>query len=267
MSSLASKPQPKRVKHKAPKAAFSFKRQVLPPVLGISMMLCVFGLLNGQYLIAQARYRFDKPAAVPVAHVQKTDATKPPTEASTKIDPTIAPAISIPAIDVKAPIVVDEKSYVEWKVQLALRQGVVHYGQTAMPGQKGNMVILGHSSGQLWAPGGYKFVFTLLEKLKAGDNITIDYQGTRYTYQVTDSKVVTPDDLSILDQTSQPTLSLVTCTPVGTSKNRLVVHAKQISPKPITDHAVSKSTTPVTATKLPGSDNSTSLWQRVREAL
>jgi sortase A len=260
MATSRAKRQPK---HKAPKPPFSFKRQLLPPLLGIGVMLCVFGILNGQYLIAQYQYHTNKaqPAAQVAPAPAKTD------EASTKIDPTIAPTLEVPSINAKAPIVVDEPSYTEWKVQLALRRGVVHYGQTAQPGQKGNMVILGHSSGQLWAPGGYKFVFTLLDKVKAGDKINVDYKGTKYTYQVTDTVIVAPDDLSILNQTSTPTLSLVTCTPVGTSKSRLVVHAKQISPAPSTDSNVHRATVPVTATQLPGSDTSVSLWKRIRNAL
>jgi sortase A len=252
-----------RVKPRAPKLPFSFKRQILPPLTGIIVMASVFGLLNGQYLLAQYRYRFDTPKSV-ISH--STASTQAIPVADTKIDPSIAPTIRIPAIGVEAPII-DEPTYTEWKVQLALRRGVVHYGQTVSPGQNGNMVVLGHSSGQLWAPGDYKFIFTLLDKLKAGDRVSIDYQGTRYTYEVTGSDIVSPDDLTVLTQTDKPMLSLITCTPVGTSKNRLIVHAKLISPKPTTTESaesIKKSTQPVTATELPGSDHSVSLWQRVR---
>jgi sortase A len=262
---MAERKQQRRPKkHTAPKVPFSFKRQLVPPLLGIAVMLMIFGLLNGQYLVAQYRYRFTKPQTV----AQVTPSTTSKTDvASTNIDPAIAPTLEVPSISVKVPIVVDEPSYIEWKVQLALRRGVVHYGQTAMPGQKGNMVILGHSSGQLWAPGDYKFVFTLLDKVRAGDKISIDYKGTKYTYQVTDTIVVAPDDTSILNPTDKPTLSLVTCTPVGTSKSRLVVHAKQISPAPSTDPSAKRATVPVTATQLPGTDTSTSLWKRLRDLL
>ena len=228
------------------------------------MMLGVFGMLNGQYLMAQAQYHFNKPAAVKQVSTTRTASAAP---ASTAIDPALPPTLSIPSIGVSAPLVLDEQSYVDWRVQIALRKGVVHYGQTAMPGGKGNMVLLGHSSGQLWAPGDYKFVFTLLDKLKPNDTLTIDFQGTRYTYQVTDSQVVAPDDLSVLEQTTTPTLSLITCTPVGTSKSRLVVHAKQISPVPATEQTATapKIAAPVASAELPGTDTSTSLWQRIRD--
>lgn len=248
-------------KHKAPKLPFSFKRQILPPLLGIAVMSAVFAGLNGQYLMAQYRYHTIKP----VANVQSTPhSTNPSSDNPTKIDASLPPSLDIPSIKVKAPIIMDEQSYIEWKVQKALQKGVVHYGQTAVPGQRGNVVILGHSSGQPWAPGDYKFVFTLLDKLQKGDTIHLNYQGTRYTYTVADSTVVKPDDVSVLKPTDKPTLSLITCTPVGTSKNRLVVHAVQTSPTIDQEMKQHKQPAPTTSVSLPGSDTSTSLWDRVR---
>jgi LPXTG-site transpeptidase (sortase) family protein len=118
-------------------------------------------------------------------------------------------------------------------VQKALRSGVVHYGQTANPGQSGNVVIVGHSSGEPWTLGSYKYIFTLLNKVIAKDKIIIDYSGVRYIYEVIAADIVRPTDLSILEQPkNQFNLTLVTCTPVGTSKDRLIIHAKQTSPKP-----------------------------------
>jgi LPXTG-site transpeptidase (sortase) family protein len=223
-----------------PKAPFSFRRNLMPPLLGIMVFASVLGLLNAQWIVAQVQYRFVKP--VPVSNY--TISTAAP-------DPNAADLI-IPKIDVKAPVVYDEPSFYEWKVQLALRRGVVHYGTTAVPGQAGNIVVLGHSSGQLWAPGDYKFVFTMLDKLQVGDKMIVDYKGTRYIYQVSDRQIVKPDDISILQPTKKPQLTLVTCTPVGTSKNRLAVIAKQISPKPDTAKPVAPDQIkPITATSIP----------------
>jgi hypothetical protein len=83
-----------------------------------------------------------------------------------------------------------------------------------------------------WTPGVYKFVFTLLDKLQAGDEIIVDYNGTRYIYRINSTEVVSPDNINVLKPTDpkKHSLELITCTPVGTSKNRLVVHAEQISP-------------------------------------
>jgi LPXTG-site transpeptidase (sortase) family protein len=224
-----------------PKAKITFRHNIVPPVLGFLMFAGVLGLLNAQWLVAQYRYRFVK--TVPESSLTATAA----------VDPNAPAKLYIPKISLTAPMVTDEKSYEPGKVQLALRRGVVQYGgASADPGQKGNTVIVGHSSGQLWAPGDYKFVFTLLNKLANDDRIFIDFKGTRYIYRVSGTKVVPPTDLSVLQPTDQPQLTLITCTPVGTSKNRLVVVARQVSPKPETAApATSGINAPVTGSAIP----------------
>ncbi len=201
-----------------PKAPFSFRKNLLPPLLGLMVFASILGLLNAQWLSAQYQYRFMAPVAQSNVAVS-TDAPDPK-----------ALNITIPSINLTAPVVYDETSYDEGKVQLALRRGVVHYGTTALPGQAGNAVLIGHSSGQLWSPGEYKFVFTLLDKMKQGDRIFVDYKGTRYIYRVTSMVVVNPSDISVVQPTTQPQLTLITCTPVGTNKQRLIVRASQVSP-------------------------------------
>jgi LPXTG-site transpeptidase (sortase) family protein len=223
-----------------PKAPFSFRRNVLPPLLGFMVFAGVLGLLNHQWVIAQAQYRFYQPNTQATAVIEATS----PDKDSVKL--------LIPKINVDAPIVYDEPSFADWKVQTALRRGPVHFGTTALPGQAGNMVVVGHSSGVAWAPGDYKFVFTLLDKLTVGDRILLDYKGTRYIYKVSETKVVKPSDLSVVQSTTKPQLTLITCTPVGTSTNRLVVIAKQVSPKPETATPInSEDVKPVTAFTIP----------------
>ena len=114
------------------------------------------------------------------------------------------------------------------------------------------MVIFGHSSGQVWAPGDYKFIFTLLNKVAVNDAVYVDYNGTRYTYKVTGTEVVNPSDVKVLDQGTGHNLTLITCTPVGTSKSRLIVHAAQISPAPTKD-TTSNSRAATSINELPGS--------------
>lgn len=245
---------------------FSFRKHIVPPVAGVLVMAAVLGLLNGELIWARLHYSFtkrDSTAAIIVKQPPKATDTPAP---APKPDPSKPASVIIPSIDVNAPVVFDEPATVEWKVQLALRRGTVHYGDTAVPGQSsGNVVIVGHSSGQPWAPGDYKWVFTLLDKVKVGDQVQINYQGIAYVYQVTDTVVVDPTDASVLAPTDKPTLSLVTCTPVGTSKNRLVVRAKQISPAPVTPKATEPAAKPTPKkADLPGSDHTTSLWQSIK---
>jgi len=139
--------------------------------------------------------------------------------------------IIIPKLNVNAPIIF-EPSIAEESIQNALRNGVVHYAGTALPGEPSNSVIVGHSSNDWWEPGNYKFVFALLEKLEPGDQIQVNYQKKRYVYQVAGKKIVAPTEISVLQPTTDPILTLITCTPPGTSWKRLIITANQIEPSP-----------------------------------
>lgn len=244
------------------------RRNVLPPLAGLLVMALILGAFNAQYLTAQWQYR-----AAPSASAVAAEQPQPVVNGESTANPNQArgPYLSIPSIGVEAPIVF-EPSFEEPKVQVALRDGVVHYGDTPNPGQAGNMVILGHSSGQPWAKGNYKFVFTLLEKVTVGQNIVVDYQETRYTYRVTQSYVVSPADTTPLAATDKPSLTLITCTPVGTSTNRLIVKAELISPvapagAARTADRAADTTAPSAAAQNPApsalpASASGSLWQR-----
>lgn len=167
--------------------------------------------------------------------------------------------LMIPAINVDAPVVF-VSSRNEKKIQEGLQNGVVHYSGTATPGEIGNTFITGHSSNYWWAPGKYNNVFIFLDKLKAGDKAVAYHQGKKFIYTVKSKEVVSPKDFKILAQTDTPTMTLMTCTPPGTSWKRLVVRLDR------TDPAYYKPTT-VTKEKViniapPEGDKST-LWDKV----
>lgn len=210
-----------------------FRKHILPPLMGIIVMVGIYGFFNSQLVFAKFNYRV---SALEPAEVQKRNAT---TE-STAIDPSMLPRIVINKIKVTAPIIFDLAESSETTFQKALQKGVVHYPETAKPGTSGNTVIFGHSSNQIWAPGDYKFVFALLEELTEGDKIFIEYQGIRYTYEVIGMKVVPPTDISVLQPSSKSKLTLITCTPVGTNEKRLIVEAILTSPKLNQDTDTSK---------------------------
>lgn len=116
----------------------------------------------------------------------------------------------------------------EKDMQEALKNGVVHYPGTSLPNQNGNVVITGHSSYFPWDPGRFKDVFALLHQLVEGDKIVVYYEQKKYIYQVTNIKVVMPDNVDVLKQTPTDQLTLITCTPVGTNLKRLIVTAQPI---------------------------------------
>ena len=174
-----------------------------------------------------------------------------------------APELIIPKINVQIPIIYATDNS-DNTIENDLESGVVHYADTAMPGQNGNLVIFGHSSNNIFNPGKYKFAFVLLHQLSSGDTFYIDNNGVRYTYEVYQTQIVSPDDVSVLDVTSKPaTATLITCDPPGTSINRLVVSAEQIDPSLSSNTAQTTNNQQAISetTVLPG--NSPTLWSRI----
>ncbi len=206
----------------APKKRMTLKeflRKFRPLITGVITFVLLFLVFKSPILISQLSYLTDKPKTAPT----ETNGANAAVPAN--------PVISIPKINVNAPIVF-AKDNAEAAIQKDLEGGVVHYAHTALPGERGNAVIFGHSSNDWWEPGNYKFVFVLLDKLQVGDTYTVNYNSRQYVYRVTESKVVEPTDLSVLRQGKDNELTLITCTPPGTSWKRLVVRSVQISPSP-----------------------------------
>ena len=132
----------------------------------------------------------------------------------------------IPKIGVDAPII--------WNIEnkdlnAKLLEGVVHSSGTALPGAVGNIFITGHSSYYSWVQSPYKDVFALLDSIGPGDQIFIKYNNKIFTYQVNTKKIVSPNETSVMNQGNGYNLSLMTCVPVGTNLNRLIISASQLS--------------------------------------
>lgn len=158
--------------------------------------------------------------------VQSQNLSTPTPEAATIFDPITAATLSIPKIGATAPVIWNVP---EDQTQDKLLEGVVHLQGTALPGNQGNIFITGHSSYYSWVTSPYKDVFALLEKVSVGDKIYIQYQNKSFTYEVTDTKVVSPNNLSVLEQTPDHNLTLMTCVPIGTNLSRLIVTSREIS--------------------------------------
>lgn len=153
------------------------------------------------------------------------------------VDPTVTQAVSpdprliIPKLNIDVPVAFDIPLS---DVDSAMNHGVAQFsipGANALPGQVGNLVLSGHSAGDIYSSNPYKFIFSGLERLEEGDLIYINYESVRYTYQMTKSEVVEPDNVAaLIYATKKPILTLITCTPLGTSRYRLLITAEQISP-------------------------------------
>ncbi|MEI6054222.1 MAG: sortase [Candidatus Saccharibacteria bacterium] len=146
------------------------------------------------------------------------------------------PRLIIPKINIDVPVNYDVGNDYDSQMK-AMENGVAHFsipGASSHPGQIGNTVIAGHSSNGLFQKGDYKFIFVQLEKLAKGDTIYANYNSIRYTYSVTRIEIVGPNDVQkLVYETNKPVMTLITCTPIGTDKQRLLVIAEQISPDPL----------------------------------
>lgn len=237
-------------------------KSFMPPLVGLFVALLVFGVFNSQFLSGRIAYG--------LSSVDKNTAeSKDKQSEAIAPDKETEPQITINKIQVNAPVIFQQVAEDEAEFQRLLQNGTVHYPNTTRPGEGGNTVIFGHSSGQWWAPGNYKFVFTLLEKLEPNDKIFIDYDGVRYMYLVSKKYIVTPDDVSVLQPTTDSRLTLITCTPVGSNAKRLIIEATQVIPVPkerdqklIKSNLDSLQSAPQ---KLPGGSPST--WETIQRAL
>ncbi len=146
--------------------------------------------------------------------------------------------IVIPKIGKNIPVVgvaPDSLLKADWNqlekdIQESLKDGVVHYPGTAEPGQLGNVFITGHSSYYFWDGGKYKDVFARLHDLDVGDEFTIFWEQDVYKYRIRERKVVPPEETSVLKQPrNEKIATLMTCTPIGTAKDRLILVAEQLN--------------------------------------
>lgn len=103
-----------------------------------------------------------------------------------------------------------------------LQLGPGHIPGTSLPGQDGNIAIAGHRDS----------FFRPLRAIRLNDTIHLHSNGKDAVYRVTSTKVVPPSDTRVLQPTSRPSLTLVTCYPfryVGPAPMRFVVRAERIT--------------------------------------
>jgi sortase A len=153
--------------------------------------------------------------------------------------------IIIPKINVDVPVYYDVGN--DYDSQMAtMDKGLAHFavnGANSHPGEKGNTVVAGHSANGIFSPGDYKFIFAGLDKLQPGDVIYANYKSVRYTYTVSRKEVVEPTDVNkLVIGSDKPYLTLLTCTPLGTARYRLLVFSDQVSPNPTNATAPASST-------------------------
>lgn len=98
-----------------------------------------------------------------------------------------------------------------------LKYSVGHFSDTAMPGQKGNFCVIGHRSYT------YGEFFNRLDEIEENDEIIVEYNGKEFKYKVTEIKVVKPEEISVLNQSEEEEITLITCTPIRVGSHRLII--------------------------------------------
>jgi sortase A len=119
-----------------------------------------------------------------------------------------------------------------------LRKGPGHYPGTPMPGERGNAAIAGHRTT-------YGAPFNRLDELTPGDQIEVSTLAGSFTYLVEGTQIVRPDQVEVLAPTADTRLTLTTCHPKYSAKQRLIVTALLQAPA---------AAPPVPAPAVPGAD-------------
>ncbi|MDP3954235.1 MAG: class D sortase [bacterium] len=194
-------------------------------LLGIGIPLLSFGFLDDYAFLdtlseqeINSAITINDQFVVPGQEIAPTPASNTATPVPDYELKNINNRLSIPQIGINMPIFLSDSVR-------TLAKGGWMFPHTSTPDKGGNTVIFGHR---------FKFLppigntFYNLDKLTVGEEFELSWQGATYRYRVIESKVVEPTDLSVLNPTDSPRLTLITCSPLFTSKQRLIIIAERI---------------------------------------
>ena len=118
--------------------------------------------------------------------------------------------LAIPAIDLRVPVY-------DGTDDVILNRGTARIARTALPGKGGNLGIAGHRDGY----------FRALKDIRRGDLIYVESADRDFEYRVQTIEIVAISTLSVLADTEEPSITLVTCYPfyyLGDAPQRFIVH-------------------------------------------
>lgn len=193
------------------------------PLQAVARFAAAVMMVSGVLLIADAAVTFvwQEPVSAFVAErhqVQLERKLEDPPKRVIERKPLPGDAIAkigIPAIGV-------EEYVVEGTDTDDLRKGPGRYPDTPYFGERGTAAIAGHRTT-------YGAPFRDIDKLRRGQVIYLETPTHRYTYRVTDNRIVDDQDLSVLDPVGHRQLILSACHPLYSAAQRVVVFARQVS--------------------------------------
>lgn len=162
-------------------------------------------------------------AGLPVAPAVIGD---PPDDETVPTSPVLYPEV---AVDEGLPFarIVSEQANVDHIVfegvrRDDLKKGPGHMPWTALPGQPGNAVVSGHRTT-------YDAPFADLDLLEVGDEIAVQTATGTHTFAVRESIIVEPTDVWVTESRDGSWLTLTTCHPKRSARQRLVVFAELVA--------------------------------------
>ncbi|MGH9267292.1 MAG: class E sortase [Acidimicrobiales bacterium] len=157
-------------------------------------------------------------ASPPSSHLPNA-ATTPGAPAPAPASPgPAASAAGEPVARIRIPAIGVDEVVVERVSVGDLRTGPGHYPGTPLPGQPGNAAIAGHRTT-------YGAPFADVDELAPGDEIVLETTQGTFRYQVTGQQIVRPDQVEILEDAGDDRLTLTSCHPKYSARQRIVVTA------------------------------------------
>lgn len=173
------------------------------------------GLMLGVYYHAELTvlwlHQFSSPAPVPSI-------------TPSSLDLSVSSAIRLPTLPDPIPLIYSD-TLDEPTIQQQLKLGAVVLPLGTAFGDPGNVVVTAHSSGtESFGP--YRFAFSQLSELSVGSTYSISTPTANYNYRVYAKEIVWPHEVDKLPQDDRSTVTLVTCWPLWTNFQRLLVHSE-----------------------------------------
>lgn len=205
---------------------------------GILILLFVAYLLWGTGIReAQAQHRLEDAFAETLDEAADrtttTTSTSTTTPSGSSTTTTEAVPQTVPPIDpvpegeatahIRIPKIGVDKIVVEGIALSDLKKGPGHYSQTPLPGQEGNAAIAGHRTT-------YGAPFNRIDELAAGDEIFVETVQGEFRYVVSEQQIVSPTAVEVLEDKGDDRLTLTSCHPKYSSRQRIVVVA-QLAPE------------------------------------
>lgn len=135
--------------------------------------------------------------------------------------------LEIPKIGITAPLIIIEGSNKEFDKELD--RGVVLFPDSAIPGETGQTIILGHSAPSNWPKINYDGIFSNITDLEEKDEIILYFDHQKYIYSVKQKIFLAKgEEISNNLNNSENILLLISCWPPGKNIQRIVIESTLI---------------------------------------